>query len=90
MKTKTIIDQMNAERPDDVLADLERKHGNDGQNYRLNIEAVGMSRADAVAYALRLIGMMIQQAHTRGHSCGGETGNASGNWDGPNDRAAQQ
>lgn len=27
MRTKTVMDQMNAEKPDDVLADLEAKHG---------------------------------------------------------------
>lgn len=27
MKSKTVMDQMNAEKPDDVLADLEAKHG---------------------------------------------------------------
>ena len=26
-KIKTVMEQMNAEKPDDVLADLERKHG---------------------------------------------------------------
>lgn len=27
IRTKTVMDQMNAEKPDDVLADLEAKHG---------------------------------------------------------------
>ena len=27
LKLKTVMDQMNAEKPDDVLADLEAKHG---------------------------------------------------------------
>lgn len=27
IKSKTVMDQMNAEKPDDVLADLEAKHG---------------------------------------------------------------
>lgn len=27
MRTKTVMEQMNAEKPDDVLADLEAKHG---------------------------------------------------------------
>lgn len=27
IKTKTVMDQMNAEKPDDVLAGLEAKHG---------------------------------------------------------------
>ena len=27
MRTKTVIEQMNAEKPDDVIADLEAKHG---------------------------------------------------------------
>ena len=53
----------------------------DCSGYRLHIEAVGLRQTDAVAYALRLIGMMVQSAHTKGHSCGGETGNASGNWE---------
>lgn len=48
--------------------------------YRLTIEAVGLRKSDAAAYALRLIGMMMQEAHRKGHSCGGELGNASGNW----------
>jgi len=59
-----------------------------GSGYRLTIEAVGLRQSDAAAYALRLIGMMMQEAHTNGHSCGGELGNASGNWDNlgsPND-----
>ena len=47
----------------------------------MHIEAVGLRQSDAAAYALRLIGMMMQEAHTKGHCCGGETGNASGNWE---------
>lgn len=27
LKSKTVMDQMNADKPDDVLADLEAKHG---------------------------------------------------------------
>ncbi len=27
MRTKTVMEQMNSEKPDDVLADLEAKHG---------------------------------------------------------------
>ncbi len=53
----------------------------DGAGYRLCIEAVGLRQSDAAAFALRLIGMMIQDGHTKGYSCGGETGNASGNWE---------
>ena len=49
--------------------------------YRMKIESVGLSQSDAASYALRLIGSMMQQAHTKGHSCGGELGNASGNWE---------
>lgn len=59
-----------------------------GSGCRLHLEAVGLRQSDAAAYALRLLGMMMQEAHTRGHSCGGETGNASGNWEnlaGPNE-----
>ncbi len=59
-----------------------------GSGYRLTIEAVGLRQSDAAAYALRLIGSMMQEAHTKGHSCGGETGSASGNWENvgiPND-----
>lgn len=52
-----------------------------GSGYRLTIEAVGLRQSDAAAYALRLIGSMMQEAHTKGHSCGGELGNASGNWE---------
>ena len=51
------------------------------ETFRLRIDAVGLSQSDAAAYALRLIGMMIQKAHTNGHSCGGVTGNASGRWE---------
>ena len=32
MKTKTVMDQMNAEKPDDVLNDLEAKHGSRATN----------------------------------------------------------
>ena len=59
-----------------------------GSGYRLTIEAFGLRQSDAAAYALRLIGSMMQEAHTKGHSCGGERGNASGNWENlgsPND-----
>lgn len=51
------------------------------RGYRLSIDAIGLRQADAIAHALRLIGMMTQNAHTKGHSCGGETGSASGNWE---------
>jgi hypothetical protein len=49
--------------------------------YRLTIEAVGLRQSDAAAHALTLIGMMMQDAHDKGHSCGGTTGNASGRWE---------
>ena len=49
--------------------------------YRLVIEAVGLRKSDAAAFALRLIGQMIQDPSEKGHSCGGETGSASGNWE---------
>jgi hypothetical protein len=58
-----------------------RSPASGGSGYRLTIEAVGLRQSDAAAYALRLIGMMMQEAHTKGHSCGGELGNASGNWE---------
>ena len=48
---------------------------------RLTIEACGLRQSDAAAYALRLIGMMMQEAHTKGHCCGGTNGNASGKWE---------
>ena len=52
-----------------------------GSGYRLTIEAVGLRQSDAAAFALRLIGSMMQEPHNKGHGCGGELGNASGNWE---------
>ena len=49
--------------------------------YHLTIESFGLRQSDAASYALQLIGSMMQSAHTQGHSCGGETGNACGNWE---------
>lgn len=49
--------------------------------YRLKIEATGARQTDAASFALRLVGIMLQSAHTQGHSCGGDLGNASGNWE---------
>jgi hypothetical protein len=47
---------------------------------RLTIEAVGLRKSDAAAYALSLIGQMMQDAHELGHSCSGYSGNAFGKW----------
>jgi hypothetical protein len=58
--------------------------------YRLTIEAVGLRQCDAAAYALQLIGSMMQEAHTKGHSCGGELGKASGNWETPQSSPGDQ
>jgi hypothetical protein len=58
--------------------------------YRLTIDAIGLRQSDAAAFALRLIGMMMQEAHSKGHSCGGELGNAVGGWkiiERPNEKA---
>ncbi len=55
--------------------------------FRLTIEAVGLRQSDAAAQALTLIGTMMQDAHDKGHSCGGTTGNAAGRWERlPNDQ----
>lgn len=59
----------------DAQAALEAK------SWRLTIEAVGLRQSDAAAHALTLIGTMMREAHTRGHCCGGTSGNASGRWE---------
>ena len=53
----------------------------DTKIHRMTIEAVGLRQSDAAAYALQVIGMMMREVHRKGYSCGGETGNASGNWE---------
>lgn len=40
MRTKTVMDQMNAEKPDDVLADLEAKHGSQQRVVRPTSEPI--------------------------------------------------
>lgn len=51
------------------------------KGFRLKIEADGYRQSDAAKFALQLIGNMLQEGHTRGHSCGGTYGNASGQWE---------
>lgn len=75
---KTFTSPLDPAHPSENRA--ERNCGLVSSGYRPHIEAIGLRQSDAAAYALRLIGMMMQEAHTKGHSCGGETGNASGNW----------
>ena len=50
-------------------------------SYRIKIEAVGFRKTDAASYALRVLGMMLQEAHHNGHSCAGENGSATGQWE---------
>jgi hypothetical protein len=49
--------------------------------YRLTIEAVGLTKGMAVNHALRLIAEMIVDPSEKGHSVGGETGNATGKFE---------
>jgi hypothetical protein len=50
-------------------------------SHRIKIDAVGFRKTDAASYALRVLGMMLQEAHYNGHSCGGENGSATGQWE---------
>lgn len=49
-------------------------------SWKLEIEAHGLTKGLAVSYALRLLAGMVDEPHGRGHSCGGDNGNASGNF----------
>jgi hypothetical protein len=49
--------------------------------FRVTLEAVGLTKAGAMAHALRVISMMMESAHTKGHSCGDINGNASAKLD---------
>lgn len=60
-KTKTVMEQMNAEKPDNVLADLEAKHGsqqrlvrhhvNNTIHYKMNELKQAIERVEAGHYA---------------------------------------
>lgn len=49
--------------------------------FRVTLEAVGLTKAGAMAHALRVISMMMESAHTKGHTCGDINGNASAKLD---------
>jgi hypothetical protein len=49
--------------------------------YRLKIDAVGISQSDAISFAIRLIGIMVQAADTKEKSVGGELGSAACKWE---------
>jgi len=51
---------------------------NDETPFCVTVEAVGTTKATAIANALRLLAMMAECPHDKGHSTGGETGNATG------------
>ncbi len=65
----------------EAVAKIEAAKVAAGTHARITIEAVGVRKADAVKYALNLIGMMMCEPHEKGHSCGGDNGNASGKWE---------
>lgn len=50
IKLKTVMDQMDAEKPDDVLADLEAKHGSQQRMVRSLCECVNWARAVNLKY----------------------------------------
>jgi hypothetical protein len=47
-------------------------------HFRVTVEAVGLTKAAAIAQALRLLALMAEEAHERGHSTGSTNGNATG------------
>jgi len=49
--------------------------------FRVTLEAVGLTKASAMAHAVRVLGLMMEEAHTKGHSCGTINGNASAKLD---------
>lgn len=49
--------------------------------FRVTLEAVGLTKAHAMAQAVRVIALMMEEAHTKGHSCGTINGNASAKLD---------
>lgn len=65
----------------EAIARIEAEKVKAGTHARLTIDAVGLRKSDAASYALRLIGMMLEDPHDKGHSVGGDNGNASGKWE---------
>lgn len=49
--------------------------------FRVTLEAVGLTKAHAMAQAVRVLALMMEEAHTKGHSCGTINGNASAKLD---------
>lgn len=49
--------------------------------FRVTLEAVGLTKAHAMAHALRVLSLMMEEAHTKGHFCGTINGNASAKLD---------
>jgi hypothetical protein len=47
----------------------------------VTLEAVGLTKSIAMAHALRVLALMMEEAHTKGHSCGTINGNASAKLD---------
>lgn len=58
-----------------------RRSAADCSGFRVTLEAVGLTKAHAMAHALRVLSMMMEEAHTKGHSCGTINGNASAKLD---------
>jgi hypothetical protein len=49
--------------------------------FRVTLEAVGLTKAHAMAQAVRVLALMMEEAHTKGHCCGTVNGNASAKLD---------
>ena len=49
--------------------------------FRVTLEAVGLTKSIAMAHAVRVLALMMEEAHTKGHSCGTINGNASAKLD---------
>lgn len=64
--------EREAERPLDAEA---------CSGFRVTLEAVGLTKAHAMSHALRVLALMMEEAHTKGHCCGSTSGNASAKLD---------
>ena len=49
--------------------------------YRITLQSIGLTKAKAIAQAVRVLVTMMEEPHTNGYSCGSNDGNASAKLD---------